>query len=112
MDNSRVINAVKRYLALRGYEVLGEIGDADTNIIVASEDNTITFCNIFVIEGGRKSGVDMSRDAFDEMIFNWLAHHDVADVAICYDIIEIHVVNNDRALIKHIVNADNMLDER
>lgn len=107
----RKLEAVKRYIKLRGMSVEDIIEDG--NVIVCKDEDDIVFVEVFFIYGSMyEHRTAMSVEAFEEMIFKWFATcREPIMGEVRYDIIEVHVLSEDRAIIRHKVNAKPIRDD-
>ena len=107
----RKLEAVKRYIELRGMSVEDIIEDG--NVIVCKDEDDIVFVEVFFIYGSMyEHRTAMPVEAFEEMIFKWFATcREPIMGEVRYDIIEVHVLSEDRAIIRHEVNAKPIRDD-
>ena len=104
--------AAARYLELRGFEILETnwvcpAGEAD---IVAFDGECLVFCEVKTRTSLKKGfpveAVNAEKRARYEKIAAWfLKENDVCNMPVRFDIISLLVVSEDRAMIKHYVNA-------
>ena len=105
-------NAVIRYLALKGYDVLDE--EFDGFVIAADTDNSIHIIDVSVVDKCKpKPQVNKSREEYEHVMCKWIASHlsqdDYLDVEIYPDICNLVVFNESRALIKHYINVQELM---
>lgn len=107
--DERINKAVIKYLNMTEHEV---IDPNFKNYIVTADKEGVAFCNVFTVTDGERIGTDITRDEFENIMFDWFADadDDVTDVRVRYDIIEVHVIGKSRAIIKHYINADQNLE--
>lgn len=102
----RTVAAAKRYLEMRGYEVLDELERGGTPVLVADDEGERVFVDVrFSFDGMPHPRFD--REAFEEMAGAYVAEHDVADCTVRADSIAMMVVADNRAFLKHTVNWSN-----
>ena len=104
--------AAARYLKLIGYEILERnwlcpAGEAD---IIAREDETLVFVEVktrtSLKKGFPSEAVDEAKRSRYERIAAWyLRESDLVDIPVRFDVVDLLVVSEDRAMIKHYVNA-------
>ncbi len=104
--------AAVRYLQRMGYEVVDRnwecpAGEAD---IVALDEGTLVFCEVktrtSLDHGLPVEAVDAQKRNRYEKIAGWyLRDHDYTDMCVRFDIVALLVVNGERALVRHYVNA-------
>lgn len=102
---AKITNAVKRYLEMRGSEVLDDIAD---DILVTQDDDGIAFTEIIINSDLDEEVSFMTRDYFELLMFRWFKEHADApnDIEVRYDVIIMNIISDSRGLIKHIINAD------
>ena len=108
---SRAAKATKRYLELRGFEILEEgwSHGADTADFIAIDGESGDLVILFA-EASRNAGegfpdTEADRKAFERLAAAYLAETEYIDVAVRLDIVSLLVVGDDRALIRHCSNA-------
>lgn len=104
--------AAARYLEHVGYEIVERnwrcpAGEAD---IVAFDGDMLVFCEVktrtSLKRGMPSESVDEKKRARYEKIAAWyLRSYDVGSRPVRFDVIAVLVVNDDRAMIRHYVNA-------
>ena len=104
--------AAIRYLESFGYEILEHnwscpAGEAD---IIARDYDTLVFCEVktrtSIDKGFPSEAVDAEKRSRYEKIAGWyLTDYEFLDIPVRFDVIALMVVSEDRALIKHYVNA-------
>lgn len=111
----RAVKAAKRYLELRGFEILGESwaqdGLAGSIDLVARDCGEIVFAT--VTPGGFEDGIGfreeaLSHEQFELLAAAWLSEHigDLGDdVPVRFDRISILVISENRAMLRHCENA-------
>lgn len=100
------------FLERREYEILDRnwkciAGEAD---IVALQDDTLCFIEVKTRKDAQKGfpseAVDTrKRSRYERIAACYLKDHDYADVRVCFDIIAILVLGEDRAFLRHHLNA-------
>lgn len=101
-----------RYLEHCGYEILHRNWDCPAGEvdIVARDEDMLVFCEVktrrSLDKGLPAEAVDAKKRARYEKIAGWyLRDYEFLDVPIRFDIISLLVVADDRALLRHYVNA-------
>lgn len=104
--------AATRFLERREYEILDRnwkciAGEAD---IVALQDDTLCFIEVKTRKDAQKGfpseAVDTrKRSRYERIAACYLKDHDYADVRVRFDIIAILVLGEDRAFLRHHLNA-------
>lgn len=107
----RTIEAARRYLSRSGYELRSTWGADQHFGFVAIDDGTVTFVRLI------SNGIDedsfpempaMSRRQFEQVAIKWFADcgdDSLVDMPIRFDVLSLKVLCEDRALVKHEVNA-------
>lgn len=102
--------AAARYLEMRGYEVVcrdwpGDAGVVD--IVCRDWDGTLVFVDVQVSCGGfpPTGGEGAMRALFEAVALAYLAENECEDTTVRFDSIVVVVVGEDRALLRHHVNA-------
>lgn len=100
------------YLEYKGYEIVERnwtcpAGEAD---IIAWDDDYLVFCEVKTrssfSKGFPAEAVSKKKRKKYELIAAWYLHeHEVANIPLRFDVIDILAVGTDRAMIKHFVNA-------
>ena len=114
-DNNLFEKAVKasaRYCELKGYEVVEQNwspeGSDESIPLIAYEDDTLVFIDVTVRNGfeGFVPESETDREAMEVLAARYLAQADVdANFEVRFDIISMMVVREDRAMLKHHINA-------
>ena len=104
--------AAVRFLERHDYEIIERnwtcpAGEAD---IIAMDDDAVVFVEVKTRRstdmGLPSEAVDAKkRERYERIAAMFLAHYDVVDVQVRFDIISIVVVSPDRAMIRHHINA-------
>lgn len=104
--------AAARFLERRGYEILERNwscpeGEAD---IIAKDEKAVVFVDVKTKKsaiGGFPSKVisEKVRDSFERVALSYLANYDAVDYSVRFDIISLVVIDNDKAMIRHCINA-------
>lgn len=105
--------AASRYLDHRGYTVLetGWTCPAGTADIVAKDGNAIVFADVASRSSAERgfpseSHSKKERTRRESIAIAWLAEHeDVVDMPVRFDNIALLIVGNDRAMVRHHINA-------
>jgi len=105
-------NAAVRYLMLQGYEIVERnwrcpAGEAD---IIALDGDTLVFVEVktrtSLEKGFPSEAVGPEKRARYEKIAAWYVRvSDYIDVPVRFDVVELLVASEDRALVRHICNA-------
>lgn len=105
--NTRVKKAVEHYLNMSGYAII-YTDFLGKNVIVADdEDYGIVFVHVHVDDDMSNHMSRMKRDEFEDMIHKFFyQEHDPVEASIRYDTLELFVIKDDRAIIRHRVNAE------
>ena len=108
----RAVSASARYLELRGYEVLEQNwspeGSEESVPLIAYDDDVLVFIDVTVRNGfeGFVPESETDREAMEVLAARYLAQADVdANIEVRFDIISMMVVREDRAMLKHHINA-------
>lgn len=104
--------AAAQYLYKRGYEIeyrnwTCPAGEAD---IIARDENALVFVEVKTRTGCEKglpeeAVNERKRRRYENIAATYLAQNDVVDMQVRFDIVSILVVAEDRALIRHHINA-------
>ena len=108
----RGMAAAGRYLERFGYEILERdwecpAGSAD---IIARDREALVFCEVKtytdMMTGFPSEAPDGEKRARDEKVAAWyLQEYEEVDIPVRFDVVALLVVSEDRALIRHYVNA-------
>ena len=119
-DNNLFEKAVKasaRYCELKGYEVVEQNwspeGSDESIPLIAYEDDVLVFNVLVFIDVTVRSGFEgfvpeseTDREAMEVLAARYLAQADLdANIEVRFDIISMMVVREDRAMLKHHINA-------
>lgn len=114
MENNlqvRSIKAVCKLLESRDYEIIDKNDSSFPVIAIDNSTNTIAFCAIKLCEDMSEfSHEEMSKEErmeFEEFAFKYLTEAKYVDMSVRADKVYIIVIDNNKAMIKHIVNAMN-----
>ena len=107
---NRALGAAARYLEYKGYEILERNWPCDAgsiDIIARDEDDVLVFVDVQTGQGGfpDETGLTVNRSLFEALALAYLAEYEVLDVAVRFDSICIVPVAEDRAFLRHQVNA-------
>ena len=104
--------AAARFLERRGFEVIERnwkciAGEAD---IVALQEDTLCFVEVKTRSDAQKgfpseAVTERKRDRYERIAACYLKDHVYDDLRVRFDVISILVLNNDRAFLRHHVNA-------
>ena len=108
----RAVSASARYLELRGYEVLEQNwspeGSEESVPLIAYDDDVLVFVDVTVRNGfeGFVPESETDRKAMEILAAKYLAQaDDEPNFEVRFDIISMMVVREDRAMLKHHINA-------
>lgn len=108
---SKAIEAAERFLDRKGYELLemGYTSPAGTTVdLIAEDDCSIVFIDVTATlhsEGGFQHG-HTSREELEMAAAAWLSENEPeGDVQVRFDVIDMIVVSESRALLRHHINA-------
>lgn len=109
--HERAVKAAIRFCEHRGYEILDEgwtkEGTAGRIDLVAREDDVLVFIDVTVAEqsdGGFKEG-NLTREQFEMLAALYLGENEPeGDIPVRFDSIDLIVVNDNRALLRHHIN--------
>lgn len=108
------IEAAAKFLIRRGFDIVeknDQCNDGNVIDIVAKDDGDIVFVKIRtfnIAEGENFSDMlvtNKERSKLESMAAWYLSNHNDVDVLVRFDIIEVGVLDNDRAMIRHVINA-------
>lgn len=108
---NRANAATKRYLELRGFDILEEAwchGNDTADFIAIdgeSGDLVIVFADASRNVGEGFPDTEADRKAFERLAVAYLAETEYIDLAVRLDIVSLLVVGDSRALIRHCSNA-------
>ena len=110
--HNRAIQAAERFVERRGYEVLGtkwtKDGLAGCIDLVAEDEGTVVFIDVTACdhsEGGFREG-NLTREQFEVLAAAWLGENSPeGDISVRFDRIDMIVVSEDRALLRHHISA-------
>ncbi|WP_239442927.1 YraN family protein [Gordonibacter sp. An230] len=106
-------DAAARFLERRGYDIVErnwECAAGEADIVARDDDGSLVFVEVKTrsnCERGLPSeAVDAEkRERYERIAACFLADYDVVDVPVRFDIIGIVAVSEDRAMIRHHINA-------
>ncbi len=106
----RTIEAAKRFLEKRGYEVIQRWGSKTQLGFVVKDDETLAFVHVVsngLDEKGFPPEPTMSQEDFEQTAISWLAdrEHDYTDMSVRFDELTLKVLREGRAFIRHHINA-------
>lgn len=104
--NEKAIEAAKRYLMRREYEVLDERVSDRIDIVAKDEDALVFFIVKARMDELPRESVDMEKMELE--VYKWLASNDYVDMKVRFDVISMAVIADNRALVRHHVNAFSM----
>lgn len=98
--------AAKRYLELTGHHII--YVDFLDRFIVAEDDDGLAFIDVFYTTDGMSTHIPIAkRDVFEDAIRKFfLQEHEPIDVPVRYDTVELFICGDDRAIVRHHVNAE------
>lgn len=100
----RVKKAVLNYARLREFEYIDELEDEPIMFFFDEAENSIVVAKYGWSTKGWTTP-SMSRKEFEEVALKFfMSHIDMVDVCIRHDIIDVHVIRDDRAFIRHHVD--------
>lgn len=104
--------AAARYLKRNGYEIIERDWECPAGgaAIIALDDGALVFFDVYTrtsLEDGLPAEkVDAEKRSRCEKIAGWyLRDHDYTDMHVRFDIVALLVLNEERALVRHYVNA-------
>jgi putative endonuclease len=110
--NSQALKAATRFLAHRGIEVIEtgwecEAGSAD---IIAKDDDALVFMELKARKGAdqgfpSEEATTAKRDRYERIALKYLASHNLEESVVRFDILSLVAVAEDRALVRHHINA-------
>jgi len=106
IDRNKVIKGARRYLNLYGYDVLGETSNGF--LVCQNEDDLVLVNVCWACNASEfpESDVETLRHDFEEAMFEWVQKYpDDADYKVSCDEVQFNIIRNDRALVRHCVNA-------
>lgn len=112
----RAIQAAAKFVAHRGYEVLDTEWAPEDGIkldLVALDDDAVVFFDVYAREGINKGlpneETEGTRQRMELAAAKWLAEHiddeRLVDTPVRFDIVSMLVIGEDRALLRHHINA-------
>lgn len=103
---AKVHKAAKRYLEMTDHRVIYD-DFMDMGLIIMKDDNGIAVADVkYNVGKFPNNAKNLKRDVFEDVVHKFfLQEHDVVDVPIRYDTIHVNVLSDDRALIRHCVDA-------
>lgn len=99
--SERAIKAAVRFYEKRGYDIADITGYFD---IIAFDEETVVFTDLFVQDCLDEPCIDR-REVETRMVRILVDNYEWTDMPIRYDRIILLVLGNDRALVKHHINA-------
>ena len=107
---SKANQAIRRYLEMKGFEILEDgwaHGQDSVDFIARDENDVLVFVVTQVRDNVGEGIPEIARDrkGFERIAAAYLADADITDCAVRLDTVSLLVIGNDRALLKHHVNA-------
>ena len=106
---SKAHAAVRRYLEIKGYAVVedGWAHGQDAVDFIARDGDALVFITTQVRDNVGEGIPEIARDrkAFERIAAAYLTDADITDCAVRLDTVSLLVIGNDRALLKHHINA-------
>ena len=107
------INSAAWYLRRHNFQILDTSWHCNDGIIdiVATEDDCLVITEVNFVNSKNNAFAPESdpsaedRAKFENMAFDYLFCHDISDMPIRFDTVEIKRIDDDRCMIKHHVNA-------
>ena len=108
--NARAKQGVRRYLELKGCEVLEDgwcHGHDHIDFVAEDEDGTLVFiaCETSENEGAGIPEEQPDRKAFERLAAAYLVDNFIEPAEVRYDIVSMLLIGDNRAIIRHHVNA-------
>lgn len=110
--HDRAVKAAAAFLERKGAEVVdtdwGNDGLAGRIDLVARDEDAMVFVDVTAtdrFEGGFSEG-NLTREQFELLAAMWLGEHETeGDITVRFDRIDLIVVGDNRALLRHNINA-------
>jgi putative endonuclease len=102
----RKFKAVLAFLAKRGYDILAEDVEGFIVIMDSDADDKSDIAFIKTYNMFEEDDPSITASEFEAIAFPWVTASNYTDVSLRYDTIGILVVGDDRAMIKHHINAE------
>ena len=104
------VKSAKAYLKHRGYQILDTnwTCSAGTVDLVVKQDDMLVFVEIVVSDSGfpKECNSEKKRERFENIAIAYIqTKDDICDVRVRFDVLAISVISNDKAMIRHHVNA-------
>lgn len=108
--NQRAMQGVRRYLELKGFEILEDgwcHGKDSIDFIARDDDDELVFvkCSIHGNEGEGIPEQQVDRKAFERIAAAYLAESDCDNTTVRFDTVSLLVIGDSRALLRHHINA-------
>ena len=107
----KAVQAATRFCERKDYEILGTgwVSPEGTKVdLIADDEGCLVFIDVTAKEYGKgfMENGKIARSDFEVAAAAWLAAHpDEADVKVRFDLIDMLVVSESRALLRHHINA-------
>ena len=106
----KATQGVRRYLELRGYEILEDgwcHGKDSIDFIARDENDDLVFikCTIHGNEGEGIPEEKPDRKAFERIAAAYLTESDCDNSTVRFDLVSLLVIGDSRALLRHHINA-------
>jgi Holliday junction resolvase-like predicted endonuclease len=106
MLKDRVHSAAVRYLNLSGHKVICS-NHLDRFIVTEDEDGIAFVDVLYNTDGTSAEPYAIDRDVFEDAVYKFFEENDgPLDVPVRYDVVELLVINEGRALVKHAINVN------
>ena len=102
--------AAANYLKKKGYRIIDRDFETPAGVIdfvvKDTDENVLVFCQVSV-SNGEFAKEDATRGQIEEMSICYMAKNsdEINDCAVRFDLIDIAVINEGRALLRHHINA-------
>lgn len=108
---TRTIEAAKRHLSMNGYELKSTWDTAEQFGFVAKDGGVLAFIQLVsngIEKGSFPDEPTADRGQFEQVVIEWFTDHndaDTLDMPIRFDVLSLKVLCEERALVRHHVNA-------
>ena len=100
--NRKAMGAARKYVELRGYDVV----DEDGKFIAWFEFDEFVVCKVRAQASGLPTS-KLHRSDYERAMPSFLLNLDSADFSVRFDCIDMHIISDERAIIRHNIGIQN-----
>lgn len=107
ISSNKILSAARRYLEHKKDYIIDDTIYAEGNYYIVTWHNGIlTFVRVDdpIIDGSFEES-NIKRKTMEKVALDWFEEHDICDVSVRFDIITMRIIDDDRAFLRHHINA-------